>query len=337
MQQKQLFSQHFAKRINLNQSEMLDLIDKVVTAYNLGNLKTVEGIEVGYEDVNFTLTTTKGKYLLKVLIDFTIKKPRSKENSRKYVDTMENLRADGVPLPKLFKAEDDYLLRQIVPHNTEPIYMLVMEFFEGVDFIKQPPTIKDIKVIARILSIINSSKMKRKSVYDPWQPQFFLEEYKENVGLLKKSDKKLVDEVLAKYKQMDLKKLPKSIIHADFMRNNLLKSVEGKYCVLDFGVLNYAPRLADVGVFLAGFCLDPEVSIEKNLLAYKTGLDEYLKHTQLTNYEKTHVGTMTRASYALFHMAATHEKIVEHNKTKENDYWIALGRAGLKLTKKIGL
>ena len=94
MKQKQLFSQHFAKRINLNQIEMLDLVNKVVTAYNLGDLKTAEGIEVGYEDVNFILTTTMGKYLLKVLIDFTIKKPRSEENSKKYVDTMEQLRAD---------------------------------------------------------------------------------------------------------------------------------------------------------------------------------------------------------------------------------------------------
>jgi len=91
---------------------MLDLIKKVTIAYDLGNLKMAEGIEVGYEDVNFILNTTKGKYLLKVLIDFTIKEPRTEEDSKRYADTVEQLKADGVPVPKLFKAGNNYLLKQ---------------------------------------------------------------------------------------------------------------------------------------------------------------------------------------------------------------------------------
>lgn len=337
MTQKQLFSPFFAKRVNLNQLEMLQLIDKVVIAYNLGKLVTAEGIEVGYEDVNLVLTTNKGKFLLKVLIDFIVKKPRTEKDSYKYVDTMESLRADGVPLPKLYKTGKEFLLKQIVPHNDQPIWMIVMEYFEGTDFINQPPSLEDIKVVAKILTIINSSKMKRQSMHDPWQPQFFLEEYKENYELLEESNILLIEEVAKNYRQMNLDKLPKSIIHADFMRNNLLKNKQGAYCVLDYGVVNYAPRLADVGVFLAGFCLDPEVSLKENKIAYQTGLNEYTKHLELTPYELAHIWTMTRAAYALFHIAATHEKFIEHNQTEENEYWISLGIAGLKLTKEMRL
>lgn len=337
MTQKQLFSPFFAKRVNLNQEEMLDLIDKVLTAYQLGTLISAEGIEVGYEDVNFILTTDKGKFLLKVLIDFTVKKPRTKEDSYRYVETMESLRADGVPLPKLFKNGDEYLLKQIVPHNDQPIWMIVMEFFEGKDFIENPPSLDDIKVIAKILTIINSSKLIREPMYDPWQPQFFLEEYAENKKYLAPSNIELIDEVVAKYKQIEISSLPKSIIHADFMRNNILKNSKGEYCVLDYGVVNYAPRLSEVGVFLAGFCLDPEISLEENKVAYQTGLDEYTNHLALTPDELAHVGTMTRAAYALFHIAASHEKFVENNQTEENEYWISLGIAGLKLTKVMGL
>lgn len=338
MEQKQLFSQHFAKRVNLNQTEMLALIDKVVVAYNLGDLKNAEGIEIGYEDVNLILNTTKGKYLLKILINFTAKKPRSKDDSEKYVSIMEQLRAAGVPLPKLFKTTaDNYLLRQVVPHNSEPIWILVMEFFEGKDFINQTPTIDDIKIIAKILSNINLSEIKIPEIYDPWQPQFLLEEYKENANLLAEKDKELIDKVITEYKKMDLKKLPKSLIHADFMRNNLLKNNQGEYRILDFGVVNHAPRLADLAAFLAGFCLDPEASLEANLLAYKTGLEEYEKYVELTSYEKQHIGTMVKAAYAIFHIASTHEKIIEHNQTPENEYWIQLGRSGLKLIEKMKL
>jgi len=337
MIQRQLFSPFFAKRVNLNQEEMLELIDKVLIAYQLGNLVSAEGIEVGYEDVNFVLTTDKGKFLLKVLIDFTVKKPRTKEDSYRYVETMESLRADGVPLPKLYKNGDEFLLKQIVPHNDQPIWMIVMEFFEGVDFINNPPSLEDIKVIAKILTIINSSKLQRKPMHDPWQPQFFLEEYNENKKYLTSSNIELIEDVVTKYKQIEIPNLPKSIIHADFMRNNILKNTRGEYCVLDYGVVNYAPRLSEVGVFLAGFCLDPEISLEKNKVAYQTGLDAYLKYLELTPYELRHVGTMTRAAYALFHIAASHEKFVEDNQTEENEYWISLGIAGLNLTKEMGL
>lgn len=337
MPQKQLISPHFAKRVNLNQAEMQELINKVVRAFDLGTLHSAEGIEVGYEDVNFFLTTAKGKFLLKILIDFTAKKPRSEADSRRYVDTMVSLRADGVPVPKLYKAGDDYLLKLMVPHNDEPIWMLVMEYFEGVDFINEKPTLKDIQVIAKILTKINSSKMIRRPMYDPWQPQFFMEEYHENEGLLEDANKKLLEEVVVKYQQIDLNKLPRAPIHADFMRNNLLRNKKGDYCVLDFGVVNLAPRIADLAVFLAGFCLDPEISLAENKLAYQTGLEEYSKYIALTDYEKEHLATMVQAAYGLFHIAATHEKKIEHNLTAENDYWIDLGMAGLKLTKEMGL
>jgi Ser/Thr protein kinase RdoA (MazF antagonist) len=337
MEPKQLISEHFAQRINLNQSEILDLIHTVVDEYQLGDMTEAKGIEVGYEDVNFILTTTKGKFLLKILVDFMAKKPRSEEDSRRYVDTMENLRADGVPIPKLYPVNGNYLLKQIVPHNTEPIWMLVMEFFEGHDFIVQPSNLEDIKVVARMLTKINSSKMVRKPMYDPWEPQFLLEEYTENVELLTSENKALIDEVLLKYKHIDLKSLPKSIIHADFMCNNILKNANNEYCLLDFGVVNYAPRIVDLAVFLAGFCLNPDKSLEYNFQAYNTGLEEYKKNIELTPLEDSLIGTMTRATYALFHIAASHDKIIEKSKIEENDYWIKLGIAGLKLTKRMGI
>lgn len=338
MQQKQLISQHFAKRVNLSQIEMQKLIDEVINDYQLGILKNASGIEVGYEDVNFILETTSGKYLLKILIDFTVKKPRSYENSLQYVDTMEQLRSFGIPIPKLYKAGNNYLLKKIVPHNDEPIWMLVMEFFEGNDFINQRPTLENIKDVAKILTKIATAKMVRQPMYDPWEPQYFIQEYNENAKLLLAEDKKLVDEVYQEYQELDIEKLQKSIIHADFMKNNLLINEKNEYCVLDFGVVNFGPRIADLAVFLAGYCLDPEfLSLEENQTAYKTGLDEYTKYIELTDYEKKFLGTMVKASFALFHIAATHEKKVEDNQTEENEYWINLGRLGLQLTQKMSL
>jgi len=335
--QKQLFSPFFAKRVSLNQEEMPDLIKKVINAYQLGTLISAEGIEISYEDVNFILVTTKGKFLLKVLIDFTAQKPCSQEDSFRYIETMESLRADGVPLPKLFKTGDSFLLKQNLPHHKLSIWMIVMDFFEGIDFIHSPFTLEDIRYFAKILTIFNSSQLVRDSMYDPWQPQYFLEEYQANAQYLSPANTVLIEEVAQTFQQIDLATLPKSIIHADFMRNNISKNSVDKYCVLDFGVVNYAPCLSDVGVFWTGFYLDPEVSLEKNRVAYQTGLETYQKFLPLTPDELAHVGTITQAAYALFHIAATHEKFVENNQTEENGYWISLGIDSLKLTDKLDI
>lgn len=347
MSQKPLFSPHFAKRLNLNQAEMLELIDQVLKAYQLGELVEARGIEVGYEDVNIILQTSTGKYLLKVLIDFILKKPRSMADSRRYVETMESFRADGIPVPRLYSVSatifndnqkmDSYLFKLQVPHNVEPVWMLVMEFFEGVDFIEQVPALQDIKTVAKYLAKINSSKLKRQSAYDPWQPHYFLQSYKESANLLKEPAKSLIKDLLKDFAKIDQKKLPKTVIHADFMRNNLLKNTQGKYCLLDFGVVNAGPRISDLAVFLAGFCMEPKDALDKNRLAYEAGLVSYDQAMHLSDYEKNHLGTMVKAAYACFHLPALYEKMVENNLTEENDYWIKVGEAGLVMAKKMSL
>jgi Ser/Thr protein kinase RdoA (MazF antagonist) len=346
MHKKPLFSPHFAKRLNLNQAEMSTLLNRVVTAYNLGQFIAAKGIEIGYEDVNIILKTNTGKYLLKVLIDFILKKPRSIVASRRYVETMESFRADGIPVPKLYpvvnvsqkeQTLDTYLLQQQLPHNHQPVWMLVMEFFAGNDFIKQPPTIEDIKTVAKYLAKINNSKLERQPAYDPWQPHYFLRSYKESADLLKEPAKSLIQDLLENFKKIDQKKLPKSVIHADFMRNNLLKNNRGQYCLLDFGVVNFGPRITDLAVFLAGFCMNPYDSLEKNRLAYQAGLTAYDQEIHLTAYEKTHLVTMVQAAYACFYMPALYEKMLENNQTAENDYWIGVGETGLIMIQQLEL
>jgi len=263
------------------------------------------------------------------------------------VETMESFRADGIDLPHLYAvinsdqdneiSADSYLLHQQVAHNDEPVWMLVMEFFEGKDFIEQPPTLEDIKNVAKYLVKINSSKLERQPVYDPWQPHYLDRSYLESKDLINVSKRGLLEELLYKFSKIDQTKLVKSVIHADFMRNNLLKNTKGDYCLLDFGVVNAGPRLSDLAVFLAGFCMNPYDSLEKNSLCYQTGLTAYDREINLTDYEKEHLGTMVQAAYACFYLPALYEKKIEDNQTEENNYWIQLGKAGLLMTKKMGL
>ena len=69
--------QDFNKRIGLNTK--LDNISKeICNIYNLGNFISNDLITIGYEDYNYILTSSQGKYCVKILL---MKNKKSKHNT----------------------------------------------------------------------------------------------------------------------------------------------------------------------------------------------------------------------------------------------------------------
>ena len=58
--------QEFYDRINLN-TNLENISKEICKKYNLGEYISDELILVGYEDFNYTLNTTKGKYCVKFI------------------------------------------------------------------------------------------------------------------------------------------------------------------------------------------------------------------------------------------------------------------------------
>ena len=59
--------QDFNKRIGLN-TDLKNISEQICNKYNLGNFVSNELITIGYEDYNYYLTTSKGKYCVKIFI-----------------------------------------------------------------------------------------------------------------------------------------------------------------------------------------------------------------------------------------------------------------------------
>ena len=57
--------QDFNKRIGLN-TDLKNISEQICNKYNLGNFVSNELITIGYEDYNYYLTTSKGKYCVKI-------------------------------------------------------------------------------------------------------------------------------------------------------------------------------------------------------------------------------------------------------------------------------
>lgn len=75
--------EEFYERINLK-SKLADLSKVICEKYNLGQYISEELILVGYEDFNFILSTSIGKFCVKIF-----NKDRTCEDVKKYIDRIE--------------------------------------------------------------------------------------------------------------------------------------------------------------------------------------------------------------------------------------------------------
>jgi Ser/Thr protein kinase RdoA (MazF antagonist) len=333
----QIISNHFIKRIGFSQDQLKQALEQISISFSLGSISSTHGIEEGYEDVNIKITTTKGHYLCKFLVNFITKKSRTLKEAQYYAYVIEQLAKGGLRVPNLLSTTAGSKLYKISIKNLNPIHVLVMEFFEGKHFLEIAPTIKDMQNITLILKQLHSLDFPLQDHIcdDPWQPQFLHKYYKKHANILPPKEKLILKKTVQKLKLLDLNKYKKTPTHGDIMRNNILKNSKGEYCLLDFGVIANNYWIIDLALFLAGFCLDPKLNIKTNQKILNKVINTYLKHRKIKKEITDDLNLLITASYSAFYLAATLEKIMENNFSDENMYWINLGREGMQMMKSI--
>ena len=331
-----IISQHYAKRVGLNQKQLMKALELISNAFNLGNITYLYGTEDGYEDVNIEIKTDKGHFLFKILINFLTKTARSVKDSEYYVHVMKEFTRGGIRVPRLYQTNDKNELYEL-EFSGKKLRVIVMEFFNGNHFLKIPPTIEDMKNIAKIQAKLHSLDLTlRKRVYeDTWQPQSLNLHHPTHKNIFTDDDNKFFELTINKLNNIDFSRYKKVPIHGDLMRNNIMKNKEGEYCLLDFGVVAKNHWIIDLALFMAGFCLDPTKKDDINVKIYKEVVKSYKKHNPVDFDFTSDLYTLVSASYAAFYLAATIEKNVENNLSAENQYWIDFGGKGIEMIGKL--
>jgi Ser/Thr protein kinase RdoA (MazF antagonist) len=333
MIKNKLISADFAARINMNQEQIAEALEKIAGTFSLGTAVLAQGIEIGYEDVNILLVTEKRKYLVKMLGS-----DKTYSQCQAYWQTMCAFQDGGIPTPRLFQTKAGAYMLQISSPQGVPIQILVMEFFEGKDFLEAAPSDQDISTLLTYIAKIHSLSYRAPELpesYDPWEPQFLLSEYKKHGHLLNSSERDLVEKILPAAERLNLSSFKKATIHADLMRNNCLKNAEGQYCLLDFGVVSWNYIVIDVAIFIAGFCFDPiNTDVITNRRTYNFVLAIYKNLEEYEPAVEQILPTLITMTYAAYLIAALAER-ANGNTTSENDYWITMGRQGLTLCRQL--
>src|SRR3990167_7272106 len=315
----------FQNRIGYS-GDIKPVLLQVCKDYSIGEFITHKVISMGYEDFNLILTSSNGKYFVKMFATF-----RVDGESQRYVNVMVKALEAGVQQTKLFKSSQGYLHK--ITADGIQISLCVMEQIDGVSFYEKnlKATTDEMRFLVQQAALINKIDLKPKPVYDIWAVVHFPEEYKKKREYLNEADIKLIDPLVEQFSAIKVEELPHCFVHGDIIKTNVMKNKEGKLYIIDFAASSYYPRVQELAVLLCNMLFD-----EDNLVTfpeyYKLALEEYRKHNQLTENEIEVLPLFVKIAHIMHVLCATYEKVAKGNNTAENEYWINLGRKGLVYT-----
>ena len=312
--------QDFNKRIGLN-TDLKNISEQICSQYNLGSFISNELIIIGYEDYNYYLTTTNGKYCVKIFSNI-----RTRKDIVNYLERIRAVANSQINSPKPLKINNDIVLELDYKNNHYDI--CVFEYIDGKNYfeLNQKANKETIKELAKQTAMINELDIKPDFIYDSWAIINFEEEYKKKREYVSDEYKKEFDRLLSELKDINFDKLPKGFVHGDIISTNVMRDRNNKVWIIDFAVSNYLPRIIDLAVIACNMCLDNN-SKENTYENIALLVSEYNKYVSLTEYELSSFSTFYKLANAM-HILQTQYIIKTDGNSEENQYWLNEGIVG---------
>lgn len=309
------------ERIN-NANNIEEISKRICSIYKIGEYIGHKVIDIGYEDFNVILDTTKGRYFVKIL-----NKDRTDEQCTRLANIYYIARNNGINVPKIYKNNDKLILKTNI-QNTE-LRILLMEYIEGRNMyeLARNLTLEEIEQIAYQAAKINKIDFKVEPYYDEWTITNFKAEYEKKYNLICEEDKEIVNIGYQEFIKLNLEDLPKAYIHGDIMNANLIKGKD-KIWLIDFSAVNYLPRIIELVVIAYGICIYHNREDSINRLNFF--LNKYNEQNKITKLELDMFNTILNGMGAMSIMQASYIKKNNGN-FEENQYWLDKGKEVLLL------
>ena len=310
-------------RLNYS-GELGVVIDRLAGVYDIGKPTNFSVIGIGYEDCNVVIETPDGKYVAKIF-----SKERDQEAIARYSTIMEKAVEAGVNHPPLIKTKGD----EVVYSDSLPngISRVLMKFVDGQTFLEldRAPDTEERQAVIEQAAKVNGIDYRPPHLFDSWAIPNIKTMFERVKQFIQPEDIKLVEQAMARFAEIPVESLPHAFVHGDFTKANVMKGKDGKIYVLDFSVANWYPRIQELAVITANLLHEESNTLSLRDKA-KLVADEYDKLNPLTPEEKEHLYAYALAGVAMEFMGSHQEKFIKGNATEETEYWLNLGRNGLR-------
>jgi homoserine kinase type II len=256
-------------RIDIGREQVKEILEN----YNLGEYKSHKRMWWSIKNTLYLLTTSKGKFILKVFDKSSFKETQPTLHIR------EELRRDGMPIPETFKTKAGNI---VYKYNKN--YLTIQRFVKDE---KRPEVdVNYVKDLAKNLGLIdmNLIRIKNRQIPARLGYQFNRSSYRSDDIILdfdyKSAEERLIDET---QKNVNRAKLRKSIIHSDFTSSNLIFKNKRIKAVLDWDELHKDYLVSDPAIALSHIITLPK-RIKPEIIS--SFVKEYNKYIKLNKEEE---------------------------------------------------
>lgn len=203
---------NFYERIH-NIKDLRLLAERICEHYSLGEPINQEHIEIGYEDFNMILSTSTGKYFIKIL-----NKSRPKSEQIRLVNILEKAINGKVNVPRIHQVNGNSIFELNI--NNKKLSIIVMDYINGTNMLllNRDFNQNEICSVAKEIAKINRINFQVEPYYDEWTITNFESEYNKKIQKIDAEDKILVSKVYEQMLKVDFSKFRKSYIHADIIK-----------------------------------------------------------------------------------------------------------------------
>ena len=311
----------------VKEKKLQELVEKICQLYDIGEYSYFKQRENGYDDLNIQIVTGQKKYLAKVFSE-----EKSDAQCTSYIKAIKNSIDFGVNHPQLHKYNHERFSKICLDTSSHNARVCLMNFVEGGNLLQSGVSLNEAdyeNLIDQVL-LLHSIDLDDIISDGPWSVTNFEHIYNNKKQVLDKIERDTISEILLMFSKIKMKSLPCKFIHGDLVKTNIIKNSDDRLYIIDFSASGYYPRIQELAVLLTNIFFD-ENSVENSNYLYRSLLNKYQKHMRLTDYELTVLPIFVMAAHSINIICPTFEKVINKNSTTENEYWINLGRNGVKM------
>ncbi len=311
----------------VNEKKLQELAEKICNLYDIGEYSYFKQSENGYDDLNIQIVTSQNKYLAKVFSE-----EKSDAQCVSYIKAIKKSIDFGVNHPQLHEYNLESFSKICLATSSHYARVCLMNFVEGGNMLQSGSTLNeaDYENLVDQVSLLHSIDLHDIISDGLWSVTNFEHIYNNKNQVLDKIERDTITEILLMFSKIKMKSLPCKFIHGDLVKTNIIKNSEDRIYIIDFSASGYYPRIQELAVLLTNIFFD-ENSVENSNNLYHSLLNKYQKHTRLTDYELTVLPLFVMAAHSINIICPIFEKVINKNSTIENEYWINLGRKGVKM------
>lgn len=232
-----------------------DELQTWLTDYSVGTLIDFRGIESGIENTNYFVTTSEGEFVLTL---FEVLKPQELPF---YLNFMAHLANHGIPCPRPIANLQNQYLGELKNKPASLVSRL-----EGTSVLK--PTAMHCAKVGKLLANMHlAGKSYPLAMENPRGPTWRKQAAQRVWEFLSGEESELLQSELDFQDSLDIAVLPRSVVHADLFRDNVLFRGTDIGGVIDFYFAGTDAWLFDLAVTVNDWCVASPVELDPERLS----------------------------------------------------------------------